>query len=515
MSKTDLLPPPYLAPVAFDEPKAFVYLGTILVAGLAGIVAASGNFSLIAVLFGLITASVFLPSRRALLLLCVFGGLVITGTAQLYIPGSRLIRYVIPMVSVVLFTYAIMDALSAKKTYKSNNSLVSIIALIFFLNTLVSVGLNWDGLAAAFDSFRAYFQMWLLIFCFSMIAWEARFIDALPKLFIIIALIQLPLLLHQFFVLVPARTWLGDGVVAVDILVGTFGGEKFGGGANSVLSLFLLLVSAGLLAIWRRGALKASIALPLCLLFLTPSFFNQAKITAIYIPIALGLVFLSDIKSNPGRFFLLSVAVACITSLLFVAMISAEGNRKTDSFGEFFETMLSRQTASIQERSGPYAALTRVTALTFWADQHRTANISYTLFGHGPGASRVQSKGLEIRQSLAERRYDGLQIGVTAAAALLWDTGLIGLCIILSLFFSVFRSARRSALGYAMRGDPLKAGILEGVSAGVLLMAISLFHKDYFVFNLPYQTLLMTVFGYVVYQEKLLGKLKARSDNEQ
>lgn len=509
-SKPDI-PRPYQAIVEFDEPRLLVLVVTVLAAITAGVVAASGNFTLIAVLFGLIMASVFLPSRRALLLLCISGGLVIAGSAQLYIPGTRLVRYIIPLVTVVLFAYAIMDSLQSQPSKKAHNAPISLVAVLFMMHALTATALNWESLPVAFDNLKAYFQMWLLLFCFSMIAWEARFIDALPKLLFAIALLQLPLVLHQYLVLVPMRQWLGDGVVAVDILVGSFGGEKLGGGANSVLALYLLGVCICLLAAWRRGAIKANTAIMMSLLFMLPNFFNQAKVVAIYIPIALFILFISDIRARPGRFLLLSIGSALLVSLLFVAMISAEDDRKVRNFDEYIDTLISRQTASISERNGPYAALSRVTALTFWAEQHVDSNITYTIFGHGPGASRVQSSGVNLTQSLAERRYGGIEIGVTAAAALLWDTGIIGLALILYLHYSVFRSARRSANSYAKQGDSLKAGILEGISVTVVLIALSLFHKDYFVFNLPYQTLLMTIFGYVVYQEKQL--LRAHSEN--
>jgi hypothetical protein len=420
---------------------------------------------------------------------------------------------VIPLVTVVLFAYAIMDSLQTKPGQKSEHASISLIALLFALHACIATFLNWEGLAIAFDNLKAYFQMWLLLFCFSMIAWEERFIDSLPKMMLGIALLQLPLVLHQYLVLVPMRQWLGDGVVAVDILVGSFGGEKFGGGANSVLALFLLGVCICLLAAWRQGAIKASTAIGLSLLFMLPNFFNQAKVVALYIPIALLLLFIRDIRANPGRFFLLLVGSACLISLLFVAMISAEDDRKVANFSEYIDTLVSRQTATISERGGDYAALSRVTALTFWAEQHKDSNITYTLFGHGPGASRVQSSGVELNQSLAESRYGGIEIGVTAAAALLWDTGVIGLLLVLYLLYSVFRTARRSALAYQRRGDALKAGILEGLSVTIMLFAISLFHKDYFVFNLPYQTLLMTIVGYVTYQEKQLRRTACEADS--
>ena len=502
---TTKLPEPayhYQPVLDIDEPRRLLFFLTAVAATLVGAIAATGNFSVIAALLGAILSSVFLPSRRALLIVSIIGGIVIAGTAQLYIPGTRMIRYVIPLVTLVLFSYAAIDSLLRTPGKRKPYSKISLAALSFALFTLVSSGLNWPGVTTAMDNSKAYFQMWLLLPCFTMLAWEEKFIDSLLKLAVVVALIQIPLVLQQYLVLVPMRQWLGDGVVAADILVGTFGGEKLGGGANSVLSVFLLTVSVCLMAAWRRKAISGWLALTLCPLFLLPSFFNQAKVVVLYIPILLGVVFYRDFIARPGRFLIMLGACCLLLTLLLTALINTDMSGKTHSVTDLINGVVARQTTSIDERTGPYARLTRVTALSFWAEQHKSENITYTMFGHGPGASRVQSKGFEFSKSLAESRYDGLPIGVTAASALLWDTGAIGLMLVLMIFYRCFRSCRLLAKHYDQDGNNFKAAIFEGLSAAIIMLAISLAHKDYFVFNLPYQTLLISIFGYIAYHEK-------------
>ena len=46
-----------------------------------------------------------------------------------------------------------------------------------------------------------------------------------------------------------------QGLVPVDIIAGTFGGELFGGGNNAEMATFLIIVLAFLLSRWRSGLL--------------------------------------------------------------------------------------------------------------------------------------------------------------------------------------------------------------------------------------------------------------------
>src|SRR5690606_5031324 len=132
----------------------------------------------------------------------------------------------------------------------------------------------------------------------------------------------------------------------------------------------------------------------------------------------------------------------------------------------------------------------RWTALTFWWQRQKFASPLETLVGHGPGSSRVEEDGLDLAHTLAERRYGGRQIGYTAVAALLWDVGVLGLLLVLGLFWAGWRQARRLVRHYQGR-DPTRAGIAEGLSATMVILTLSLAHKDFFVFHIPYQTMLV------------------------
>ncbi len=66
----------------------------------------------------------------------------------------------------------------------------------------------------------------------------------------------------------------------------------------------------------------------------------------------------------------------------------------------------------------------------------------------------------------------------------------------LALFGSAFNKATLLMRHYEA-SNPLESGIFDGLRAGIVVLAISLAHKDFFAYHLPYQTLVVLIFGYL------------------
>jgi AcrR family transcriptional regulator len=68
--------------------------------------------------------------------------------------------------------------------------------------------------------------------------------------------------------------------------------------------------------------------------------------------------------------------------------------------------------------------------------------------------------------------------------------------MVLGMFASAFFTA--GALARHYRGkDRLRTAMFEGMQAAMAVLALSLAHKDYFVVNLPYQTLVYLLIGFI------------------
>lgn len=478
-------------------PGAGPYAAAVIGAFITGWLSASGNPILVVLFVGLILGALTAPSKSALFWFVVIGGLVVVGVAQLYLPGSKYLRYLVPLATLALLVHGVMERLGAPPHANAPPIPPLLWWATGFLGVaLASTAANWPGVGVAILGVKGYFQMWGLLFALVFVRWTPRLLESLPRATLFVAFVQLPFALHQYFVLVPRRLGLGDGVVAADVIAGTFGATETGGGANAVLAAFLFVVLGCLLGLWKKGVLSTAKLVLMAPVLLSPLFVNQTKISAVYLPLLFLVIFYDDILRRPGRFLVIAAAAGAALVAMVAALVVLQPHKDVQSWQDLIAWVIERQTADIAERSGPGSSeLSRVTALTFWAEEHAHANVGHVLIGHGLGASRARDAGLDLGDTLADKEYGGLEIGYTALSALLWDTGVIGLIMILGMFYSAFRMCGRLAEHYS--GRPELAGIFDGLRGGIVVLALSLAHRDFFAFHLPYQTLILLVFGYV------------------
>lgn len=448
---------------------------------------------------------VILMNPRALLWFTLFMGIVMTGVTQMYVPGSKYLKYVAPLMAGGLLLHVIG---SWMRSPPREAPLTVPLFVAFLLLGLVSMAANWTGAGEAIMGFKNYYPMWALFLGLTVMSWKPETIDALPKVFLWVALLQLPFVIHQFFYLVPIRMRMNEpGMVAVDVVSGTFGGRITGGGANAVLAVFLISVAACIAGVWREGGVRAAVAVPAVLALLAPVFLNGSKVSILYIPLAFFIVFASDVARHPLRLLLGLAGTAAVVAGLVMTYAAMKPGAET--WQEFFQGSIERQFESARERSSEYNALTRWTALTFWAGEHEVRDLGQVLIGHGPGATRVQDTGFDLATTLAETRYGGMQIGYTAVSALLWEVGVLGLLLTIALFVVGYRQAVIMYGLYAGR-DPTRAGIARGLCATMVLLTISLAHKDFFVSHIPFQTLVVCALGYLGAQMNLSRPQDAR-----
>lgn len=472
--------------------KTVLFVGALLLSVLTGAFVANVDFLWVLAVIGVLGAAVMVASREATLWFVVITGFVLVGVSQMYLPGAKYFKYLPPLAAGGLLLHVASEWLSQPHRYVPRTVPLF---LAFLLLGLLSLAANWDGFGMAIVGLKSYYPMWSLFLGLALIRWNPRLIDTLPKAAVLIGLLQLPFVLHQLLFLVPMRMSI-PGVVAVDIVAGTFGGDVMGGGANAVLSIFLITLAACLLGLWRQGAVSAFGALFGTMLFLAPVFVNGSRVAILYLPIVFGMVLFTDIVRRPLR----ALVGFMVAALLIVGMLTSftlmSQSANVRSWEDLLVTTVENQMASEGERSDNYSGLSRWTVLTFWAEQQQRFGVMETLIGHGPGATRVQEEGLDLATTLAERRYGGRQIGYTAVAALLWEVGVLGLGLVLAIFYVAYRQAGTLAKFYAER-NPVRSGIAQGLRPVLVILVLSLAHKDFFAFHIPYQTLVACVLGYL------------------
>ena len=203
-----------------------------------GWVASTGDLAIAAIVIGTLGVIVTANYPVGLFWLVLAGALVISGVVSLYLPQFQYIRWGVSLASLAIAVLALFrDWSVGKHRFGSATPLLLSMCALFVL-VLVSGLANSMSPAALAIGMKSYFQVAGIFMAFVLCRWPDKFIDSIPKAIFWFAILQLPFALHQYFVLVPMRADIGGGIVAIDIVAGTFGASEFGGGANAVLSAF-------------------------------------------------------------------------------------------------------------------------------------------------------------------------------------------------------------------------------------------------------------------------------------
>jgi hypothetical protein len=475
-----------------------------IVAVIFGVVAATGDLLLIGLLLVIVVSLAVLAFPDALLWTTVVGGLVIAGLLEIYAPSLKLVRWAFAGASFLLpFSILWRDqhltSDAPAQTLGRQPTLIYLLAA-FLLVCFLSTVLNWHGVGHALYGWKGYFEAWGLLLGLALTRQTPVFFRHAPRLLLAIAFLQLPVVAHQFLVLVPERQGI-PGVVPVDIVAGTFGGSTTGGGANSVLALYLLCVIAVLISLWHSGASRARRLPLLAAMLMPPLFLNESKAAMVFLLVAFVLIFREDIRKRPIRFIGYALAMATLLAgLLFsYTMLS---DRAVDKDPVYYIEHAVLQNTQEGYRFAGYE-LNRVTSLKFWAEQRSRYGVAELLLGHGLGESRDQQGVIDLAgDTLASVRYHGMGIGLTSVAGLLWEVGVTGTLIVIAMFFSAFglagRLARRTRSAW-------EHGWFIGLQAVVAMIGLSLLHNQFFLFHFEYQVFVLLILGYLIHSARLPG----------
>lgn len=467
--------------------------GALMLAVVLGLLAGIGNVLISGALLSLVGIAVATGSPRVVFWFAVIGSLVAAGLLELYLPGLQVLRWAFAG-STALFLAAVMLARFGRRAAAPTHGqpLLTWAMLGFIVVFMLSLIANWRGGVASVIGIKNYFQAWALFFGLAfMLAWPG-IERSLPRLLLIIGVLQLPFVLHQFLVLAPQRAAAG-GLTPVDVVAGTFGASIAGGGNNAALAMFLIVVAAVFLSLWRTGAVRAR-ALWLLPPLLLPIFLNESKVSVVYLVLAFMIVFRREILKRPVRFIALALAVTALGFGLILSYSALHQSSRFNTASELVEHVL-RQNTQEGERYGTQL-LNRTTSLTHWAEERRHYPLAKALIGHGPSESKLAVGLLDAPDNLSARRYPGQGIGVTAISSLLWDFGVVGLLSVLWIYFTAFRLAGRLARDWS--DAPYHNGLFLGLQAGVAVLALSLLHKASFTYQLGYQVFTLLVLGFLV-----------------
>ncbi len=491
-----------------QSPKAawartlLVLLFGLPIAVFIGLVSSTSNLFMIGIIGGVLIAVFVSFFPRLLLWSSIVGGIVIAGTVRLYYPPFQFVSWLVAGSSFLLLLYVANDRFRRQSAYTKHADTPGIVPLgLFFILLVIFTTLaNKGSMGTTISGLKGYFQIWPLLFVMALVKWDERTMHAFPKAIFWIALLQIPLVLHQYLILVPQRTGLGYGIVPVDIVAGSFGGDKTGGGSNATLALFMIMVWAGALSKWKLKVISTWQMILISPLLLFPLFLNESKISVLFLGIIFLALYREDLVRRPHVFIVGVIATSLMVFALVASYVAIHANQKNITMDAYVQETIDQNFGDLRSRWSSY--LNRYSVYGFWADRHGLEDPVHTLIGHGLAQSKEAAGAIAIK-SLATTRYPGMGIGLSAMSSLLWDVGLIGTGVILAMFWWAWRTTGNIARHYQY--DKGMFATFRALQAIIPVFVLSLAHKNFFVFDLPYQTLVFGTLGYIAYWQRCMN----------
>jgi len=276
-------------------------------------------------------------------------------------------------------------------------------------------------------------------------------------------------------------------------VAGTFGGSMMGGGRSSTLALLASVAITLVMAQWRAGHRSLTSAALYSMVFTIPMALNEAKLFILLLPVGLFLLFRDRILRNPVKASASGLLVVGLMASLLTAyaMLPGAKSQFTASVGKLLENSLAY---NFGDRGYGSLVLNRTTVYPFWwAENPGQDDYLKSIFGHGPGVT--SSASLVAASNLANTRYRGYGIGLTGVSSLLWEVGLLGTLAAFMLIFMAYR------LGGKLEKRWLGSHhwpFIRTAQLAMPLVALSLLHNNYFVFDISFQALLLLLIGYLV-----------------
>ncbi|WP_461520170.1 hypothetical protein [Porticoccus sp.] len=373
--------------------------------------------------------------------------------------------------------------------------LLALLAFLFFLVFGFFSGTSTFGEMVM--SSRWYFFVWPLMLIFLSGLVGKKLIDYLWRFLLVVALIQLPVAVAQyFFIALPSERpspW--------DAIVGTFPGSVMGGGQSAAMGVFTAIVMLLAYALWRTNKISRNrfFLQVFCGVFTLA--FSEVKAAVLSLPLLLLLYYGRDFLKRPLEAFLSIMTATSLVVILFwgygVLHYSyqknpiSEPSRKTalERIERVF-SLLDEDVIYTEKQDQP---LGRIAHLIFWAKENlKSGNTQLALLGYGAGSTQVSQVW---RGEVAELyRYP---MGISSSAILLWETGLLGHLLFVFVLLLASRDSLRLSRNKSIP-DVNRVFLYVGAVA-LVFFVVTLPYKNFAFRSVPIQLFMVLLFGQILY----------------
>lgn len=470
-----------------------VVIASVFAALLVGALVGLGGYFFVAP-FALLVPGALLLSRPGLCLtVYAILALLVAGVAQ-YFFGFGKLQWALSALGLALLAYSVAGKMFSDNDSKDSGAgLVGLLLSWWGLICFSSLA-NYISTAEWFVGVRTYLPAVGVFACVAYCRLDDRLLKRVILLMGGVACLQWTFCLYQRFKVVPLRVASNYPGSPWDSIVGSFGGDKFGGGESGSLAVFIAIAIVMAAALAKQGQLSKRWLFVLVLTSLATMALAEAKVIALLVPFGLLVVFRTYVFKKPVRFLFGSVMV--LVSMCGVLIAYYYMYWQDESKLGLIDSVVRRFAYSFDPHfQASTTNLGRVKSLLYWWDQHSLLSDPLTLlFGHGL-ASAVSSSSV-IGEGVAVAKY-GYMLDVTGVSKLLWESGLFGTLIFVLIF--VVGSFRAVKLALSEKLPTWHRASMEGIVAVMLLMPLSIFYELTVVGSSPMQFIAMFFLGYIVY----------------
>lgn len=459
-----------------------------------GLLASTANPIFVGVGVALLGGAILFAIPRWNVWLLLVLGLFVVGVIPIWVEGVA--SRVVWGVSVLGFTLLLRAwgrAITVPGSTQHTPAFVWV-AMAFLLYTILNTIIQMPPAYEAFSGFKRYFQVIGVLFVLAWLAVDERTVSHWRKLFLLVAIVQLPWAVYELLELVPIRENLRYSyrLVPIDVVAGTFGASMTGGGANTQMATFLITVLLFLLARLRERSFAKVHLLWIAPVILAPLFMGETKAVVILLPLAFLTLYRRELVARPH----VALAGLVLGGLLTVGAGYAYLSVTEKSKDELVAETLSY---NVYEKGYGGNALNRTTVLTFWAEKQGMHAPMSAVFGHGLGSAHEATGG-----HLA-RRYAGYGIGLTAASTLLWEQGIVGAGLFLAMLALAWHTA-----GQIQRntGEAWVRADASAIQAALPLFAFFLIYRLALLEELPFQIVFYVILGYLAWLSRRVAQRK-------
>jgi hypothetical protein len=240
---------------------------------------------------------------------------------------------------------------------------------------------------------------------------------------------------------------------------------------------------------------KAALTLAIVALII-PMAVGETNVVFIWLPLAVATVFFDQISRRPAVFLFGAAALAGLMVALGMAYLLVQQTNTTGP-GQTIDQRI-REVYEYNLGSRGYVNATdvnRLTVIPHWVSNNGLHSPVQSTFGHGVGAS---FGSVEVRSPL-RAKFGGRSIDLVTVSAFLWDLGVVGTALYLSVVGFACRSAYR--LSNVARAGVDRA-IARSLFAGTIMLFSLGFYNNAIVTTSSQQVIAMMILGLTAWMER-------------